>query len=205
MSRRAVVLLSCSLAWLVADTAQADALLQRYALIVGANFGGADRPLLKYGISDAERFARVMMDLGGVSPENNIVLKQPKLRELLDGLDLLTRRVTEAARLAGASAGGYGTIWGSNLVRLLYPEATLYVLNDAGIGIGNPEHPESRRASMQEWNATQFVPKTCEACQGSAHLTPWMSWNLEKDPGLKLAMFSAYDWLVVVWSRSSTA
>ena len=95
--------------------------------------------------------------------------------------------------LAGASAGGYGTIWGSSLVRLLYPEATLYVLNDAGIGIGDPDHPESRRASMQEWNAAQFVPKTCDACQDSAHLTPWISWNLEKDPGLKLALFSSYE------------
>jgi hypothetical protein len=69
MTRGAVVFLCCSIVWLGADTARADAPLQRYALIVGANFGGADRPLLKYGISDAERFARVMVDLGGVSPE----------------------------------------------------------------------------------------------------------------------------------------
>ena len=78
--------------------------LQRYTLIVGANFGGADRPVLKYGVSDAERFARVMVDLGGVSPEHNTILKQPKLRDLLDGLDLLTRRVTDASRLAGPGA-----------------------------------------------------------------------------------------------------
>ena len=71
MTRGAVVFLSCSIAWLAADTARADTALQRYALIVGANFGGADRPLLKYGISDAERFARVMVDLGGVSPEHS--------------------------------------------------------------------------------------------------------------------------------------
>jgi len=104
MTRGAVVLLSCSIVWLVADTARADAPLQRYALIVGANFGGADRPLLKYGISDAERFARVMVDLGGVSPEHSTLLKQPKLRDLLDGLDLLTKRVTDAARVSGANA-----------------------------------------------------------------------------------------------------
>jgi hypothetical protein len=55
-------------------------------------------------VSDAERFARVMVDLGGVRPEHNVVLKQPKLRDLLDGLDLITKRVTEARRIAGANA-----------------------------------------------------------------------------------------------------
>ncbi len=78
--------------------------LQRYALVVGANSGGAGRPTLQYAISDAERFARVMVDLGGVLPANEIVLRQPKLRELVDALDTLTRRVTDAKR-AGGGAG----------------------------------------------------------------------------------------------------
>ena len=75
--------------------------LQRYALVVGANAGGGDRPTLQYAISDAERFARVMVDLGGVAPANEIVLKQPKLRDLADAFDLLTRRVIEGRRTAG--------------------------------------------------------------------------------------------------------
>jgi hypothetical protein len=75
--------------------------LQRYALIVGANFGGVDRPRLQYAISDAERFARVMVDIGGVLPANEIVLRQPRLRELLDALEQLTRRVAEARATAG--------------------------------------------------------------------------------------------------------
>src|SRR5262245_15207369 len=101
MTRPALVPVLCAIAALVPAIARADAPLQRYTLIVGANFGGADRPVLKYGISDAERFARVMVELGGVSPEHNTVLRQPKLRELLDALDLLTRRVTEGVRVAG--------------------------------------------------------------------------------------------------------
>lgn len=74
--------------------------LQRYALVVGANAGGGDRPLLRYAITDAERFARVLVDVGGVAPGDEIVLKQPKLRELSDGLDLLARRVADARRAA---------------------------------------------------------------------------------------------------------
>jgi hypothetical protein len=100
MTLRSIALLCCAIVAIAVRPAAADTRLQRYALIVGANFGGADRPLLKYGVSDAERFARVMVDLGGVAPEHNMVLRQPKLRELLDAIDLLTRRVTDAARLA---------------------------------------------------------------------------------------------------------
>jgi hypothetical protein len=104
MKLRAIVFLSCAIVAIGTRQASADTRLERYTLIVGANNGGADRPLLKYGVSDAERFARVMLDLGGVAPEHNTVLRQPKLRELLDGLDLLTRRVTDAARLATPGA-----------------------------------------------------------------------------------------------------
>jgi len=86
---------------LVPTSASGAGSLQRYALVVGANAGGGDRPTLQYAISDAERFARVMVDLGGVAPANEIVLKQPKLRDLADAFDLLTRRVTEGRRTAG--------------------------------------------------------------------------------------------------------
>jgi len=81
------------------------AVLQRYTLVIGANFGGADRPQLQYAVSDAERFARVMVELGGVAPANEIVLKQPRLRQLLDALDLLHARVSAARRGAGATGG----------------------------------------------------------------------------------------------------
>ena len=57
-----------------------------------------------YAVSDAERFARVLVDLGGVAPANEIVLRQPKLRELLDALDLLDARASRAARGAAAAA-----------------------------------------------------------------------------------------------------
>ena len=53
-------------------------------------------------ITDAERFARVMVELGGVSAANQIVLKEPKLRELLDALDTLSLRVRESVRLGAA-------------------------------------------------------------------------------------------------------
>jgi len=82
------------------------ATLQRFVLAAGANDGGADRPLLKYGVSDAERFARVLVELGGVSADQAAVLKEPKLRDLLQALDQLSARVAEARRAAAGSGGG---------------------------------------------------------------------------------------------------
>jgi caspase domain-containing protein len=76
------------------------ATVQRFALVAGANRGGADRPLLQYAISDAERFARVLADLGGVGPAQAIVLRQPRVRELEDAIEGLRTRVLAAGRSA---------------------------------------------------------------------------------------------------------
>src|SRR5438874_469205 len=75
--------------------------VQRYALVIGANAAGADRPALRYAISDAEHFARVMIELGGIAAGHEIVLRQPKLRDLLDAFDMLTRYVNDGRRLGG--------------------------------------------------------------------------------------------------------
>ena len=75
--------------------------MQRFALVAGANDGGPDRPALQYAVSDAERSARVLVDLGGVSPANAILLRQPKLRELRAG----PRRAALTDRRGAASRG----------------------------------------------------------------------------------------------------
>lgn len=95
--------------------------------------------------------------------------------------------------LTGASAGGYGTIWLTALVRQIYPEAKLFVFNDAGLAVANPANQHAFRERLVEWGADQFLPESCEDCKTSAHLTPWMTWNLQKDPSLKLGLFSSYE------------
>ncbi len=101
--------LKAACCWLIAalliPSAAAAGPLQRYTLIVGANSGGADRPLLRYAVTDAERFARVLVDIGGVLPANEIVLKEPKVRDLVDALDRLSTRVAQGRRAAGAAGG----------------------------------------------------------------------------------------------------
>lgn len=78
--------------------------VQRYLLVAGANQGGLDRPKLQYAVSDAERFAKVLVDLGGVAPADQIVLKEPRLRDFLQALDHLSSRVSEGRRTAAAGA-----------------------------------------------------------------------------------------------------
>ena len=70
--------------------------VRRFVLVAGANRGVEDRPTLRYAVSDAERFVSVMQALGGVSPEDVVVLRQPRLSDL-DGdgdLDLLNKPYT---------------------------------------------------------------------------------------------------------------
>jgi hypothetical protein len=76
--------------------------VQRYLLVVGANAGGPDRPKLQYAISDAEHFARVMVELGGVPVANEVILRQPTLKELIDAFDQLNARVKDAKRVKDA-------------------------------------------------------------------------------------------------------
>ena len=98
MTRMIVASGLSSLLALVPAPGWCAASLQRYALVIGANSGGANRPQLLYAVSDAERFARVMIELGGIAPANEIVLRQPKLHELIDALDTLTRRVADGRK-----------------------------------------------------------------------------------------------------------
>jgi hypothetical protein len=83
------------------NTASAQAVLQRFVLVAGANSGGTDRPLLRYALSDAERFERVLTDLGGVNSPDAMVLKEPKVRSLVEGLNWLSERVSQARQTAG--------------------------------------------------------------------------------------------------------
>ena len=91
----------CVLGAALLPAAAAAGPLQRYALVVGANNGGGDRARLQYAVSDAERFARVLIDLGGVDPENEIVLKEPRVGDLVGALDRLNARVGASRASAG--------------------------------------------------------------------------------------------------------
>ncbi len=96
---RALVLLSL----LVAAPALAEtATVRRLALLVGVNDGGAERVRLRYAVSDARSFDKVLGELGGVSPADRRLLLETGRAGLVEALEELRAR-TQAARASGAS------------------------------------------------------------------------------------------------------
>jgi hypothetical protein len=68
---------------------------RRLALVVGANRAGADRVPLRYAVSDAERIAGLLTEMGGVAPADCVVLREPTRRALLDSLAVMRDRAGE--------------------------------------------------------------------------------------------------------------
>ena len=64
----------------------------RYAVIAGSNFGG-DKERLKYAVSDAESISKVFSELGGLSDENIIMLKEPDPGELLSAFAKIKKAI----------------------------------------------------------------------------------------------------------------
>lgn len=84
------------------QAALASGEIERYLLAAGADWGGPTRVRLQYAVTDAERFARVMVKMGGVDPANHEVLRQPDLARFETALEDLQTKVlasrSEAAR-----------------------------------------------------------------------------------------------------------
>jgi caspase domain-containing protein len=59
--------------------------LRRFALLIGVNDGGAARAKLHYATSDARSMARVLENLGGLSPSDLVFVSEPSRAAVLDG------------------------------------------------------------------------------------------------------------------------
>ena len=94
--------------------------------------------------------------------------------------------------LIGSSAGGYGTLLATLLVRAAWPEASLRVMSDSGVGLARPDDPAFLATIAAEQNVLRLIPSTCEACLTDGQLTPLVAWTLERDPEVRVAVFSSY-------------
>jgi hypothetical protein len=91
------------LSLLVAAPALAETgTVRRLALLVGVNDGGAERVRLRYAVSDAQSFDKVLGELGGVAPADRRLLLETGRAGLVEALGELHAR-TQAARASGAS------------------------------------------------------------------------------------------------------
>ncbi|QRK10665.1 caspase family protein [Archangium violaceum] len=96
---RAFVLLGLLLA---APALAETGTVRRLALLVGVNDGGPERVRLRYAVSDAKSFDKVLGELGGVAAGDRRLLVESGRSELLTALGELRSRA-EAARASGAS------------------------------------------------------------------------------------------------------
>jgi hypothetical protein len=69
---------------------------RRFALVVGANRGAADRVPLRYAVSDALSFADVVTQMGGVDVADRTVLRDPTREALVQALAATRERVGSA-------------------------------------------------------------------------------------------------------------
>ncbi|MDX1733087.1 MAG: pectin acetylesterase-family hydrolase [Halioglobus sp.] len=93
--------------------------------------------------------------------------------------------------LAGNSGGGFGTIFALPLVRYLYPDTPIDVINDSGVGVSRPGEPAFIRQLLREWNIEAFIPASCANCiPADGHLTDYLVWQMEQDDNFRRAMIS---------------
>lgn len=96
---KSITLLTIALS-LVSLRAQADPPLRRFALLAGANDGGAERVKLRYAVTDAHALGDVLGQLGGVAPEDRLLVTEPDPAALEAAFAEMSQRLT-AARAHG--------------------------------------------------------------------------------------------------------
>ncbi len=122
-------------------------------------------------------------------------LTQRGLHNLSAGLDVTANTFPAPQRilLVGASAGGLGTTFALPVVRSLYPDIPIDVVNDSGIGVGRPDQPEFQELLLSDWNSQAFFPESCDQCiADDGHLTDYHSWQMNEDPNTRRG-FLSYD------------
>ena len=97
--------------------------------------------------------------------------------------------------IAGSSNGGYGTFGTTPIVRLAFPNAELYVLNDSGPGLFRIKEPALWPNLIETWNLTPMLPSDCPECK--TQLIYLFDWLLNRDPELKIGMYSSYQDAVI--------
>jgi len=96
MKKPILTLFALLIVVILAHSLSSAAAVRRYAIVSGANRGGPSRPTLSYAVSDAEAFARLMQQLGGVRREDCRILREPSLIDFGKALEALRVEIKES-------------------------------------------------------------------------------------------------------------
>jgi hypothetical protein len=129
--------------------------------------------------------------------QNGAVLWQFHGRQnLAAALDLAETHFAASKQIliGGFSAGGYGTLTGMVAVRLLYPNADIFVMNDSGPGVQNPAQTAETQNRIDQWKFDAMIPPSCTECDGGhGQLTAMFSWMLKNDATIKISVLSFFE------------
>ena len=116
------------------------------------------------------------------------------LQNLSGALRIAQERFPEPANilLTGSSAGGFGTIPASILVRAAYPDTPIAVFSDSGVGVARPGEPEFIDGLMEEFAIDELIPESCVDCTADGHILRLVEWILERDENIRMSVFSSY-------------
>jgi hypothetical protein len=99
--------------------------------------------------------------------------------------------------LVGSSGGGFGTIMAVFLVRYVYRDVPIVVINDAGVGVAHPEDPSFVNDLLVEFGARDAIPPACTDCISDGNVTRLVRYALDRDPQLRVAaLTSEYDFVI---------
>jgi hypothetical protein len=97
MRKILVLFLLAAVAWTSAADARVP--LRRFAFVAGSNDGGESLVRLKYAESDARAFATVLQDIGGVRPQDLVLVSNPTLLRFQDALQRVRQMVASPREL----------------------------------------------------------------------------------------------------------
>ena len=113
------------------------------------------------------------------------------IQNLSAALDVIASTYPAPRRilLVGNSAGGLGVHYALPLVRKLYPEVPIDLVNDSGIGI---QQPGAQESLIDYWNSAGFFPASCSSCIGDdGNLTNYYKYQLAEDENVRMGFISS--------------
>lgn len=127
--------------------------------------------------------------------DNDGTMESPQrgLHNLSAALDVAVSQFPSPRRivLTGVSGGGFGSTFALPLVRHLYPDVPIELINDSGVGVSKPGDPDFLRLLQDDWNQSAFIPASCSECiADDGHFSNYLDWQLDQDPNVRRAFLS---------------
>ncbi|MEZ4325403.1 MAG: pectin acetylesterase-family hydrolase [Polyangiales bacterium] len=133
---------------------------------------------------------------------------QRGLQNLTATLEVAHERFPNPPRivLVGSSGGAYGVLAGTVMTRYFYPDTPLLVLSDSGAPIVNGVDTDFIQRAVDQLNAADILPRSCEDCLANGHTTGLLEWALGFDRNLTVAyMTHARDHVIGEFFMGTTA